>query len=163
MKRLVTVLGLALVCAALAGCRGKAAKEEQNAGRDAREAKEADKDFDLLIAGKDEDELAAEARDWLDPRHQNHAAWKIDKKRMLEMTNNLYAAGASKVYAVCMRPDDTIKAELCAELLVVLPKGKAERQKVIAACQRIEHQVWSDDADKIRDVGQKYVSINLDP
>jgi hypothetical protein len=168
MRQFATVIGLALVILAQVGCRGKVTDEEKKAADEARSAKEAaaapeeDRNSEQVIAGKDKDEIAAEARDWLDPKHTNHAAWKIDKKRMLEMTEALYAAGASKVYAVSMRPDDTFKAEICAQLLVVLPSGKADREKVIDACQKIEKQVWGGDADKIRDVGQKYVRLNLD-
>jgi hypothetical protein len=165
MPRPGLVLFLVLTVLPLVGCGREGAKAAGAGGGERPEveaARDESEHYERLLAGK-EDERAAEARDWLDPKHANHVAWKVNKKRMREMTDALYAAGAVKVYAVYDPADETVKVELCAELLVALPAGKAERQKVIAACNKIEQQVWGPDAAKATDVGQKFISLNLDP
>jgi hypothetical protein len=158
MKRFAIIVCIALLC--LSGCKSKTAK---NPGES--ETTEHDNThYDALVAGKLSDgDRAAEARGWLDPKQTGNALWKTNREQTLKWVNTLYDAGAEKVLAVYAPKDDTIKINLCANLLVVLPKDKETRKKVIAAYNRIDKELWGSDSTKIKDEGQKYLELNMDP
>ena len=127
-------------------------------------AAEADAEFEQLLTGKDKDgERTMEARQYLGANQSANGLWKTSRAQTLEWVNELYQAGAMKVYAVYSPADETIKVNMCASLLVALPAERDARGKVIAAFNRIDKEVWGPDHERIRDVGQKYLMLNMDP
>lgn len=158
MHRITVIICIALLC--LTGCKSKTAK---NKGE--QETVEHDNThYDALVAGKLSDgDRAAEARGWLDPKQTGNALWKTTREQTLKWVNTLYDAGAEKVLAVYAPKDDTIKINLCANLLVVLPADQDKRKKIIAAYNRIDKELWGPDHTKTKDEGQKYLELNMDP
>lgn len=127
-------------------------------------AAEADAEFEQLLAGKGaEGERAMEARQYLGANQSANGLWKTSRGQTLEWVNELYQAGAAKVYAVYSPADETIRVNMCASLLVALPATPEGRRKVIAAYTRIDRHIWGEDHTSTSDVGQKYLMLNMDP
>ncbi len=132
---------------------------------------EADQRYENILAGvvmKDEDgevidERAAEARDWLDPKHPRNAMWKTSKKQTLELVDRLYQAGARKVYCLYTPADETIKVNLCAALLVELPQEAAARRRTLEEYNQMSKAFWGSDHSRVTDAGQKFAAVDLDP
>jgi hypothetical protein len=119
--------------------------------------------FDRMVAGQEVDgEKAAEAREWLNPKHTANALWKTNREQTLKLVNELYSAGASGVYAVYSPADDTIRVNLCARLLIALPKDPQQRQKVIRAFNQMDKQFWGEDHEAQTDSGQHYLHLEMD-
>ncbi len=138
-------------------------KEQERAER-RKGAREDDKNYAKLIAGKDEDgDKAMEARTYLKEGDAKNRLWKTSREQTLKWTEDLYEAGAPKVYAVYSPADKTIKINMCASLLVQMPKEPELRAKLLKAFNKIDKQLWGDDHEKIKDDGQKYLNLNMDP
>lgn len=166
MRYVVTVLMLAMVftagCKSTAKSTAKALVKKATAGPKA--ANEEDGHYAALAAGKlHEGDRATEARAWLDTKNTNNRLWKTSREQTLGYVNTLYEAGAVKVYCVYAPKDETIPVNLCAELFVELPQDAEKRKKVIRAFNKIEKELWGDDAEKVKDEGQKYLDLNMDP
>lgn len=81
----------------------------------------------------------------------------------MQYVNEFYEAGAVKVYTVYMPKDGTIPVNLCAELFLTLPTDKEKRKRVIKAFNKVEKELWGEDAEHVKDEGQKYLYLNMDP
>lgn len=122
------------------------------------------KNYDRLVAGKEVDgDRAEEARAWLDPKQTGNALWKTSRAQTSKWVDELYAAGATKVLAIYSPKENTVKINLCARLLIVLPADTEARRKVMKTYNRIDKELWGDDHTKERDEGQKYLELNMDP
>ena len=120
--------------------------------------------FDRLVAGeKDDGSLAAEAREWLNPKNTENALWKTSREQTTKMVDDLYAAGAAKVLAVYSPKSETNNINMCAQLLVVLPSELGARNQVFMTYNRIDKQIWGNRHNYINDVGQNYLGLNMDP
>jgi hypothetical protein len=119
-----------------------------------------DKELADSIAAKG----TAEARDWLDPKHANHVMWKTwDKPEARKQVDAIYAAGATKVWAVdpvSIKDDDPAAGQIVAQFVVELPTDPAKRKAVFDWIANWEKEIEEDHPTK--DVGQKYYEINLD-
>jgi hypothetical protein len=120
--------------------------------------------FDRLAAGQlDDGDRAAEARGWLDTKNTSNVLWKISRSQTLKYVNDLYQAGAVKVYVIYAPKDQTIPVNVSAELFLELPQDAATRGRVIKAYDRIEKDIWGPDHDPAKDEGQKYLHLSMDP
>jgi hypothetical protein len=140
----------------LTGC---AAKVKQPAAKAAEVADESEDAFcQELLDCKDE---IAEARDWLDLRHKNHMMWKVDRETTLKLVNDLYAAGAAIVHVVITpEPFGATGVQICGGLVVTLPTDRPARKKVF----KVYKDFWEDHEDyRVKDQGQKYLHVDLDP
>jgi hypothetical protein len=147
---------IALLIFPQAGCR----RGRDNA-RKAGEQAEQQRKIEDLLAGKDADgERAMEAREYLADQQKN-VLWKTSREQTTKWVDELYRAGAVKVYAVYVPPGDVVRVNVCAALLIELPV--AGRKKTIDAFNHIERQLWGPDASPAADSGQKYLHLNMDP
>jgi hypothetical protein len=162
--------GRAVLLLALVGL-GCDAEPDQKAGAGngsgastaAREAKDQDAKWALLVAGKDEDgDRVMEAREYLAPDQASNAIWKSSREQMLKWSEDLYASGASKVWAAYSPADETVRVNMCAALLVELPSDKTARAAVMKAFRAIEGEIWGDDADGAKELGQRYLYLSVD-
>lgn len=127
----------------------------------------------------------AEAKDWLSPKHENHALWKGDRKAITKLVDDLYEAGAVKVYA-CFgggegeEDEDGPKTkedkaqknsndpQIVAVFVAELPKDAAARKKIFKTHNKFWKEYLSDeDEEELKDFmgkdnGQKYVVLNFD-
>lgn len=163
MLRLMICLSL-IVSMAATGCQ-KGVKTKQGRGdASGQDANLDESRYGSLAAGKEhEGDRAEEARAWLDPKRTENALWKTSRQQTLQYVNDLYAAGAVKVYAVYMPKDGTVRINLCAELFLELPANKEKRKAVMKQFNKIEKGIWGEDAEKAKEEGQKYLSLNMDP
>lgn len=160
MKSIV-LLSLFFIVMLNTGCRKTKAGAALQGNSETREDT---KHYDRLVAGQEDDgDTAAEARAWLDPKNTENVLWKTSRAQTLKIVDDLYEAGAVKVLAVYSPKDETIKINMCAELLVVLPKDAEARKKVFKTFNRIDKQLWGEDHENIKDQGQKYLDLNMDP
>ena len=159
MYRISTALVLAFIFVG-AGCKRSVEKAAPEAKADSSEQ---NSHYERLIAGKvDEGDRAEEARGWLDPKNTKNVLWKTTRTQTLQFVDDLYEAGATKVYAVYAPKDGAIPVNLCAELLIVLPTDSGLRKKVIKAYNKIDKQIWGSDHETLKDDGQKYLELNMD-
>ena len=127
-----------------------------------RAAAQADATCKKILEGRDENARAAEARDWLDPKHSRNAMWKgLNKKEARELVDRFYGLGAAQVYAVYVPGDDQIRVNMCAEFMVELPADAAARAKVLAAYNEFCSSI-DPDFRAATDLGQTYLVIDLD-
>ena len=99
----------------------------------------------------------AEARAWCDPKNTNHVGFEVSKAEMLKMTNDLYAAGAQKVYITDIMEFGGRMTSAC--MVVHLPTDPAKRKKVFTTETEIMAQEGGEGSE---DVGQKYLMLTLD-
>lgn len=99
----------------------------------------------------------AEARDWCDPKHKDHVGFEVSTATMLQIANELYEAGAPKVYVTGI--DEIGQVKISASMVAELPKDPAARKKVFAWQAKFAQEI---DDDPAPDVGQKYFFITLD-
>lgn len=163
----------------LVGCQRKVTFASGEAGQDAKgptsdshkSSREGDKRYENMIAGKPnkneagevDHERAAEARGWLNDKQAPNAMWKTSKSQTLDMVDQLYKSGAHKVYCIYAPADDTIKINMCASLLVELPREANRRQEVLAKYNQLSRQFWGEDHENVKDLGQRFVELDLDP
>lgn len=122
------------------------------------------RNYERLAAGKEVDgDKASEARAWLDPKNTTNVLWKTSRAQTTKWVEELYAAGATKVLAVYSPKDETVKINMCARLLVVLPTDAEARKKVMKTYNQIDKKLWGDDHTMENDDGQKYLELNMDP
>ena len=116
-------------------------------------AKEIDAECEEMLKGDD----FAEARAWCDPKNANHVGFEMSTKDMLKLANDLYAAGATKVYVADIIELGAKKTS--ATMVVQLPKDPNARAKVLAREKEFEE---SEGGEGSPDVGQKYLLMTLD-
>ena len=84
--------------------------------------REDDQRYARLASGAlDDGDKAAEAKAWLDAKNTTNVLWKTSRAQTLQFVNDLYQAGAVKVYAIYAPRDGTVPVNLCAELFLELP------------------------------------------
>jgi hypothetical protein len=116
-----------------------------------------------LLANKDE---YAEAKEWLLPKHENHKLWKGNREAITKLVDDLYTAGAAKVYAVGFEKDDEV--QVVAMFVAELPTEAATRKKVIERHNKFWKEYLSEVEEEelatylVKDTGQKYVVSNFD-
>lgn len=160
----VMLLSLLFIIQLSPGCRKRQENDPIGVAREKAASREDNTHFDRLVAGQQDDgDRAAEARAWLDPKNTSNALWKTSRAQTQKMVDDLYTAGAVKVLAVYAPHDETIKVNLCAELLIVLPTDAVVRKKVFKSFNLIDKQLWGEDHENIKDEGQKYLDLNMDP
>ena len=119
------------------------------------EARKAAEDTDKEIA----DDLGApnhaEAREWL--RRPTALGWKVSVNEMRTMADELYAAGATRVYVTGI--EEFQGREIAAILVAELPASEAGRRSLFAWESTFAKAT---EAEPARDVGQKYLKIVLD-
>jgi hypothetical protein len=106
----------------------------------------------------------AEAKEWLAPTHADHMLWKADRGTVTKLIDDLYDAGALKIWAVDINGAE--KKQLVATFIVELPTDKDKRAKVIDT----HNQFWKnagasgEDLDDLRatELGQKYIVLDFD-
>jgi hypothetical protein len=106
----------------------------------------------------------AEAKEWLLPKYENHKV-EGDYDAIVKLVDDLYAAGAAKVYAIGTKEEGT---EQVVDMFVAeLPTDAAKRKKVIKVHNNFWKK-WFEDEDDAKeaaatDTAQKYLVFNLDP
>jgi hypothetical protein len=155
------LLFLALV-APHVGCRRIARAREEAAKAEAREeARAADHEYEQLVAGKDEDgDRAMEARLYLAPNQPKYGLGKVAREHAVKWVDELYRAGAVKVYVV-YTPGEGPRINSCIALLVELPPAGEVRAKVLAAYNRIDRQLARDSEAEV-DNGQKFLYLDTE-
>src|SRR5262245_12063118 len=151
----VLVAGL---LAAQAGCQRTSARAQLAKDQAAEQTA-----FEALLAGKNADgDRAMEAREYLADQMSNKL-WKTSREQTTKWVDELYQAGAVKVYAVYSPAEDGVRVNLCAALLVELSPQREMRVKVIEAFNHIDRKLWGDDHTTVADTGQKYLDLSMDP
>jgi hypothetical protein len=155
-----------LLVVAFAGCQrgsgGAAGEAVADGAEDPAAAQEEDTVWAALLAGKSEDgDLAMEARQYLAPDQDKHGLWKTSREQTLTWVDELYNAGAAKVYAIYSPPDEFIQFSMCASLLVELPAGQV-RRAVLKRYNEIDAELWGPDHTDVKDEGQKYLYLDMD-
>lgn len=121
------------------------------------EAREQAEGMDKFV----EEELAsnkhAEARDWCDPRHKTHMGFEVSTSEMLRLVNEMYAAGAAKVYVTGI--DELAGRQISAAMAMELPTDPAARKKVFEWQHGFAQMI---DDEPMQDFGQKYYYMALD-
>jgi hypothetical protein len=160
---LIGSIMLPTVCGGLHGCdratTSGSSGSDDSAGESKRDPKAVAAKIDKDVAESIAKGKAFEAREWCSPDATTHGVWKLSKNDMLKMTNELYAAGAVKVWV--MNPSEvnahtTIAADLAAEL----PADSVKRKAVFDYCNKWLKE--TEQEEKISDIGQKYLDFNLD-
>ena len=119
--------------------------------------------YERLVAGHEVDgDKAAEAREWLDPKKTQNVLWKTTRAETMQFVEDLYDAGAVKVYAVYAPRDGAVPVNICAELLIELPSDGVARKKVIRVFNRIDKEIWGPDHEPMKDDGRKYLDLSMD-
>lgn len=119
--------------------------------------------YDRLAAGHEVDgDQAAEAREWLDSKNTQNVLWKTTRAETLQYVEQLYQAGAVKVYAVYAPRDGAVPVNICAELLIELPKDELARKKVIRVYNRIDNEIWGPDHEPFKDDSRRYLELSMD-
>lgn len=106
----------------------------------------------------------AEAKDWLSPNHENHVLWKGDRKAITQLVNDLYEAGATKIWAA--DTNEMGKNQIVAMFVAELPTDKDKRAKVF----EVHNNFWKKAGGSAEDVaeflieeqGQKYILLDFD-
>jgi hypothetical protein len=160
---LIGSIVLPTVCTGLNGCnRAKSAEsldDGDSSGETKRDPKAVAAKIDKDTSEAIEKGHAAEARQWCSPEEKTHGGWKMSKADMLKMANEIYAAGAVKVWVMNpseLNPQAIIAAEMAAEI----PADAAKRKPLFDYCNK-----WLKDTEQeetLSDVGQKYMDFNLD-
>ena len=103
----------------------------------------------------------AEALEWLDPKFdKTHTVWKsTDKDEVREQVNDLYTAGAVKVWAT--DPTEVDGQQVLMQLVIELPVSPAARKRLFDWIDDWERRTLDAD-DRTKDRGQKYYEVNLD-
>ena len=166
-KHIISGALIALLLSTSLGCNKKtvagvagATAHQAAAGESRDEAKR----YEALAAGKEDDgDRAAEARAWLDPKNTQNVLWKISRAQTMQFVDELYEAGAKKVYAIYSPKDKTIQVNLCAILLIELPTDSEARKKVYKAFNKIDKRIWGPDHEPEKDNGRKFLELNMDP
>src|SRR5689334_20903555 len=143
---------------------GKMVEVEPEPENPAEQAKSGDEEVTKeLLADK---ETYAEAKDWLSPKHTNHALWKGDREAIVKLVDQLYEAGAVKVYAVGF--DKADNPQIVAQFVAELPTDAAARKKVFSTHNKFWKKYLSgEDEEELKsfmekDNGQKYLVLNFD-
>lgn len=158
-KFCTVVILLALLCP---GCKSRNVSVRKMPQETSSELDE--NRFARLAAGELHDnDKASEARAWLDPKNTNNVLWKTSRADTLEYVNKLYEAGAVKVFCIYSPKDSQVRVNLCASLLVELPRDKEQRKKVIRVFNKLDRELWGEDADQVKDEGQQFLCLNMDP
>ena len=162
MRACICGLMAVAMVVSLAGCRRSRAEREKD--EMAKLVREADEDFERLVAGKEEDgDRVMEARQYLAPNQDRNRLWKTSRDQTLFWVDQFYQAGAARVYAVYAPADRHIQFNMCAMLLIELPSAPQARAKVLVAFNRTHKHLWGPGEDKATDVGQKFLLLNMDP
>lgn len=152
---------LAGVLAVSAGCgeESKVRLGEESAEAEVGESSSSEeaKEMDQFV----EEELAsnthAEAREWCDPKHENHMGFEVSTSEMLRLANEMYDAGAVKVYVTGI--DEFAKKQISASMAMELPTEAQSRKRVFAWEKKFAEEIGE---EPTRDVGQKYYFLALD-
>jgi hypothetical protein len=145
----LTCIALHLVLAS--GLMVACGSEDPKVAEARKEAEDTDREVADDLAGPNH----AEAREWL--RRPTALGFKVSVDEMRQMTDELYAAGATTVYVTGI--EEFQGRELAAILVVQLPAAEAPRRNLFE---------WegafakATDSEPARDVGQKYLKIILD-
>jgi len=99
----------------------------------------------------------AEAREWL--KDDNHVLFKFrgGKKKLSELVDEFYSAGAEKVYVGDI--ENEAGKNFAGTVLVVLPKDSAARAKLFEIDKRVGPELQE---DPVTDKGQRYLYYSLD-
>jgi hypothetical protein len=163
------VLGslIAAMAIALSGCDSEVAGPVANNGQDpatmtpAEIAKADDKEAQDMLQDKAH---LAEAKDWLSPAHKNHMLWKGDRETITQLVNDLYDAGAPKVWAANI--NEAGANQIVAVFVVELPTEKDKRAKVFGVHNNFWKKSGADQEDLkdllIAENGQKFIVLDFD-
>jgi hypothetical protein len=158
---------IAAIAICLSGCDSEVAGPAANNGQDrgVMTPAEAAKSDDLTAKELlDDKPHIAEAKEWLSPTHDNHMLWKADRKTITQLINDLYDAGATKIWAVDI--NEAENKQLVATFVVELPTEKEKRTKVLD----VHNQFWKKSGGSDEDLadvlaaefGQKYLVLDFD-
>ncbi|HEV7301673.1 MAG TPA: hypothetical protein VGN72_20085 [Tepidisphaeraceae bacterium] len=103
----------------------------------------------------------AEALEWLDPKFEKtHVVWTTtDADEVRDHVNDLYAAGAVKVWAT--DPTEVDGQQVLMQLVMELPTAPKARERLFKWIDNWERRTLDAD-DRTKDRGQRYYEINLD-
>jgi hypothetical protein len=145
-------MGIAFVIAAaslgLIGCMESSVAVSKG---EKSEAEESDKQIEEWLAEPDN----AEARKWL--QSESHVLFEGDKETASKLVNDLYGAGATKVWVIGI--SEINDAEVAAAFVAVLPADAASRKRVFAIESDFQKMIGG---DPTRDEGQKYLHFSFD-
>lgn len=114
-------------------------------------AKEIDTEMETDIQG----DSSAEARAWLG--RSNAVGWKVSVNDMRKMTDEIYGAGATKVWVVGISTMED--RQMAAVMAIELPSSEPARKKVFDW-----YATWASSAEEkpAVDVGQRFLKVVLD-
>jgi hypothetical protein len=155
-RRQVGLLALAAMVVLLSlGCEDQpaAAPGAGGAAGEAPPETRIDKAGDEIMAS----DKKAEAREWL--KDDSHVLFKFrgGKKKLSELVDEFYSAGAQKVYVGDIETEDG--RDFAGTILVVLPEDFAARTKLFKIDERVGPEFQE---DPVADRGQKYLYYSLD-
>jgi hypothetical protein len=157
---------IAAIAICLSGCDSEVGGPAAKNGPD-RELTPAEMAKSDDLAAKDlldDKPHTAEAKEWLSPTYSNHMLWKVDRKTITQLIDDLYAAGATKIWAVDI--NEAENKQLVATFVVELPTEKEKRTKVLD----VHNQFWKKSGGSEEDLadvlaaefGQKYIVLDFD-
>jgi len=112
------------------------------------------KEYDKYVEKALNLEQAEDAREWLHPKYNHAGGPSSSRKDLLDCVEQLYNAGAQRVYAAQFKKTD--KGEVCSELIVFLPLRAGDRKPLYSfqnGCVRSIHPQT--------DSGQDYMQVLL--
>lgn len=110
-----------------------------------------------------EGEKAGEAKSWLVFTNTQNVLPSTGRKQTQEFVEDLYDSGATRVWCIYVTKQATFQANMCTSLLIELPKDEAKRKEVLKIYHKIEKEFWKDSTTKIKDEGQTYLHLTMDP
>ena len=150
MKRLATLLIVIMFAAACGKQSGPGVPDGV-----ASDLKEQAKLDDEVAREEIADPNHAEAREWL--RNPQHTVFEGERRRIVSLVDEFYAAGATKVYVTGI--EKIMDSDVTATLVVELPSDKATRKKIFDVESAWQKEVGDEPTPE---VDQKYLRILLD-
>jgi len=142
------------------GCKGSNSKREKYVQQMTQDQ---DK-YQQLAKGMEVDgEKAGEAKSWLEFTNTQNVLPNTGRQQTQAYVNSLYHAGAPRVMCIYVVKQATFQANMCTSLLIELPKDAEARKEVFKVYTKIDKEFWKDAAPKIKDDGQTYLHLNMDP
>ena len=148
IRRTGIALAIAAVAIGLIGCMTASVSVSKD---ESSEARDLDKEIEEWLTEPDN----AEARKWLESG--SHILFEGDKATASRVVNDLYSAGATKVWIVGIT--EFGDSEVAAAFVAVLPSDSAARKRVFAVDADFQKLIGEEPTS---DVGQKYLHFTFD-
>jgi hypothetical protein len=119
----------------------------------------------LELLDDDDESRKVEARAWL--KQPDSRVWEGSKEATIQFVDQMYGAGAPKVWAAGVIDDEEWKVSLTSMFVVELPNDKAARQRIFNAYNTFisgGQELSEDEKNEYgaQEKGQKYLVLEYD-